>query len=236
MTKEEGTPTTGPIEGMFSVFIDPVTTAKAATAPGFWVWPVILVSIGFLVLGYMTLPTTLRVMEQGPPQGKMTPEQYQSALPMIETVAKVITYAIPVFIIGFTALGAWLTQVMCMMLGAKAKFKELFSFMAACSLISLLGGIAGYIVVRAKGDEIQTQQQMTPAFGLDIFLHDGLGAAPLAILNFFSIFEVWYLIVLTVGVAFLAKTSKGKAFLAITPAWFVPLLFKILGALQQAKQ
>jgi fumarate reductase subunit C len=54
-----------------------------------------------------------------------------------------------------------------------------------------------------------------------------------ALLNFFSIFEVWYLIVLTLGLAALAKVSKGKAFFAITPAWVLLLLFRVVQALLQ---
>jgi hypothetical protein len=32
------------------------------------------------------------------------------------------------------------------------------------------------------------------------------------------------------GYAYLTKSSKGKAFIAITPAWLVPLVFRLIGA------
>jgi hypothetical protein len=188
-----------------------------------------------LILGYLTLPIALRVVEQSPPPPNVTAEQYQQSLPIIETVTKVFTYGTPLLVIGFTALFAWLIGVMCAMMGFKTKFSYLFSFLAACSLIPVLGRIAAYIVLRAKGDEIQTQQQLSPAFGLDIFLHEGLSPIVVAFLNFFSIFEVWYLIVLTVGLAVLVKTTKMKAFLAITPAWLIPLIFVLWGAARQPK-
>jgi len=104
--------------------------------------------------------------------------------------------------------------------------------MASCGLVIALQSIAVVIVVRAKGDEVTSQEQLTPPFGLDLLLPSAHGVL-YALLNFFSIFEVWYLIVLTFGLAYLAKVSKGKAFFAISPAWVLPLLYRVIAAMLQ---
>jgi hypothetical protein len=113
--------------------------------------------------------------------------------------------------------------------GLRAKFRDIFSIMMACSLIGSLQYIATYIVLRSKGDEITSQEQMTPALGLDIFIpaHGVL----LAILNFFSIFQIWSLVIMALALASLTGSTKGKAFAAITPAWVIPLIFRIIGSL-----
>jgi fumarate reductase subunit C len=54
------------------------------------------------------------------------------------------------------------------------------------------------------------------------------------LVNYFSIFTIWYLIVLTFGMAALGKSSKGKAFFAITPAWVLPLLLRVVTAMFQS--
>src|SRR5208282_468144 len=100
------------------------------------------------------------------------------------------------------------------MAGLRAKFRDIFSLMAACSLVPALQVIATYIVVRSKGDEITSQDQLTPPFGLDIFLQN-LHGALFGLVNFFSIIEIWYLIVFTFALAYLGKSSKGKAFFAL---------------------
>jgi hypothetical protein len=41
------------------------------------------------------------------------------------------------------------------------------------------------------------------------------------------------LIVLTFALAYLGKSSKGKAFFAITPAWVLPLLLRVVTAMFQ---
>jgi hypothetical protein len=125
---------------------------------------------------------------------------------------------------------AWLVSVTGSIVGLRAKFRDVFSLMAACSLITALQFVATYIVLRVKDEEIQSQDQMTPPFGADIFLQNVHGVAG-AILNFFSIFEIWYLVVLTFGLAYLAKSSKGKAFAALTPVWLLPLLLRMVSAM-----
>jgi hypothetical protein len=52
----------------------------------------------------------------------------------------------------------------------------------------------------------------------------------LAFVNFFSIFEIWYIVILGLSLAYLTGSSKGKAFAAITPAWLIPLLLAVIRA------
>jgi hypothetical protein len=144
------------------------------------------------------------------------------------TITQVLVYVIPVFVVLFTMLSAWLVGVTGSIVGVRAKFRDIFSIMMACSLIGALQYIATYIVLRTKGDEITSQEQMQPAFGLDIFIpaHGVL----LTLLNFFSIFEIWSMVILALALASLTGSSKGKAFAAITPAWLIPLIFRLIGA------
>ncbi len=216
------------ILGMFNAFVDPAGLARAAKAKLFWLWPLILVSIIFVVVGYLMLPFTLQLGEARMAQQSIPPERLENARNMTRIITQVFVYVIPVFIALFTMLGAWLTGVTGSIVGLKAKFRDIFSIMMACTLIGSLQYIATYIVLRSKGDEITSQDQMSPAFGLDIFVpaHGVL----LAILNFFSIFEIWSLVIMGLALASLAGSSKGKAFIAITPAWVIPLIFKMIGA------
>jgi hypothetical protein len=153
----------------------------------------------------------------------------ETARNMAHTFSQVGIAFTPVFVVGVLALLAWLVTVTGSMVGLRAKFRDVFSLMAACSLIPALQVIATYIVVRAKGDEIQSPEQLMAPFGADIFIQDVHGAM-LGFLNFFSIFEIWYLVILGLSLAYLTGSSKGKAFAAITPAWVIPLLLVIVRA------
>jgi fumarate reductase subunit C len=222
--------------GMLNAFVDPKATAQRVPAPLSWLWPVITLIVIYGVSGYLMLPYTINLidlrMTQQMSQQNTPAEQAERARNIAHMIYQFLPAATPVFVILFLLLFAWLVIAMGSIAGLRAKFRDVFSLMAACSLIPALQTIATYIVVHTKGDEITSQEQLTPPFGLDIFLQDIHGAL-FALVNYFSIFQIWYLIVLTLGLAHLAKTSKGKAFFAITPAWVVPLIIRVVQGMLQ---
>ena len=151
----------------------------------------------------------------------------ERAMSMIAIWQKVGIVLSPLIVAVLTALLAALLLVASMVTGVTVKFRDLFALLALCSLIPLLGQIAGFIVVRAKGDEIQTMEQLRPAFGLDLLLGAGANKALLALLNYFSIFTIWYIVVLGLTFAALTGASKAKSYLTTSPVWFVPMLFTV---------
>jgi hypothetical protein len=225
--------------GMLNVFVDPKATAKRIPAPLSWLWPIITLTIIYLVTGYLMLPYIMNLIDvrisQQISQQNSTVEQAERARNITHAIYQYYPLAIPVIVILFILFFAWLVSAMASMAGLRAKFRDIFSLMAACSLIPALQSIAIYIVLRTKGDEITSQDQLTPPFGLDIFLQNIHGAL-LGFVNFFSIFEIWYLVILTLALAYLGKSSKGKAFFAITPAWVLPLVIKVVQSMLQGSQ
>jgi hypothetical protein len=225
--------------GMLNVFVDPKTTANRVPAPLSWLWPLITLTIIYIVTGYLMLPYIMNLIDvrinQQISQQNTPVEQAERARTVAHAIYQFYPLAIPVIVVVFILFFGWLVSAMASMAGLRTKFRDVFSLMAACSLIPALQSIATYIVLRAKGDEITSQDQLTPPFGLDIFLqniHGGL----LGLVNFFSIFQIWYLVVLTLALAYLGKSSKGKAFFAITPAWLLPLVIRVIQGMFQGGQ
>lgn len=222
--------------GMLNAFVDPAGLAKRVPAPLSWLWPVITLIVIYVVFGYLLLPYTLAVVDLSINQRirdqNIPLEQAQRASNLTHMITQFTVPATPVIVIALLLLFAWLVSAMASMAGLRAKFRDIFSLMSACALIPALQYIATYIVVHAKADEITSQEQLTPPFGLDIFLQNIHGAL-YGLVNFFSIFQIWYLVVLTFALAYLGKSSKGKAFFAITPAWVLPLVLKVVTAMFQ---
>lgn len=220
--------------GMFNAFVDPAGLAKAARAKLFWLWPLITVSVIYIVIGYLMLPYTLqlvdikmseRAAQQGAPAERI--ESMKNVAHMISQITPILT---PIGVVLIIAFMAWLVTLVGSMVDLRAKFRDVFSLMAACSLIRSLQYIATYVVVRTKGDEITSPEQLLPPFGLDIFVSGAHGAL-LALLNFFSIFQIWYILILGLALAAFTNSTKGKAFFAITPAWVIPLIGALIGSL-----
>ena len=215
---------------MLNAFVDPAGTARRAPAKLSWVWPVITLCIIYGVFAYLMLPYSLQLVDIRLSQANIPPERLERAKSTAHAFAQIGPALAPIVVIGILLLLAWLVSVMGSMTGARAKFRDVFSLMSACAIIPALQTIANYIVIRTKGDEIQSPEQLAAPFGLDILLQDVHGPL-LAVLNFFSIFEIWYIVILTFAYAYLTKSSKGKAFIAITPAWVLPLFFRVIGSL-----
>jgi len=218
------------IVGMLNVFVDPVTTAKKVPARLSWLWPVLVLTIVYLAFAILMQPFALQLMDATLAQRNLPPDQLDRARSMMHATTQITTPLTPVFVIGFMALIALLMKVAYAVMDSTQKFRDLFSLLAACSLIPALQYIASYFVIRAKGDPIENPEQLAPPFGLDIFM-PSLHGVGLAFVNFFSLFQIWYLVVLCIGLAALTRSSKTKAFFAMTPAWLIPLLFRLMGAM-----
>jgi hypothetical protein len=217
--------------GMFNIFIDPAATARRIPAKLSWFWPLVTLCVIYIVFGYLLLPYTVGIADSAiadrATQQGLRPEQIERAQTMAHMFSRIAVGFTPVFIIVLIFILAWLVSVMGSMTGARAKYRDIFSLMAACALIPALQYIAAFIVVRVKGDEVHSVEQLTPPFGLDIFVQNLHGVA-FAVVNFFSIFEIWYIVVLAVGFAALAKCSKGKAFVTTAPVWILQLLLRVI--------
>jgi len=219
------------LSGMLNAFVDPQATAKQAVKKGFWIWPLLILCVAVGIYSWLLAPIRLQVMQTNPPPN-LTHEQFEKAYPVIKTFTYAGVIIGPVIVILMALLSAWLVNLTCTVVGVQTKFRHVFSLVTACSLITILQLVASYIVIRMKGEDIQSVQELQPPFGLDIFF-SGLKGPLLAILNFFSIFQIWYILVLGLALAYMARTSKGKAFAAITPGWLVPLLFMVVASFFQ---
>ncbi len=219
------------ISGMFNAFIDPAATARNMRSPWAWIFPFLAICIATTFITLAMIPITLNVMRMNPPNGA-TGEQLNRILSVTGTIMHGTAYGSPIMIGIFLAIFAALILAMCSIFSIKTKFRDVFSVLCACGMITLLQAVAGYLVIRAKGADIQSMQQLKPSFGLDIFFADLKGPG-FALLNFFSIFEIWYIIMLGLVFAYMVRTKKSQAFLATSPAWIVPLLLSVVGAMFQ---
>jgi hypothetical protein len=215
-----------PILSMLNIFIDPQEAVKGFDSKWAWVWPLLIVSIVTGIVGWLTIPLAIQAMQYEPPRG-LTQEQLQAAMPRIQLISRIGVYTIPITTGLMMVLWAGILAGTCAVMDIKASFHSLFTLVAHCSLINAVQAAANYFVLNLKRDDIQSIQQLVPHFGLDLLLGDGANKQLVALLGYFSIFQIWYLVILALGLGFLAGVPKGKAFAAITPVWILGLMMRI---------
>ena len=101
---------------------------------------------------------------------------------------------------------------------------------AHTNLIKGVQLIAHYFVLTSKG-EVNGMQDLIPSFGLEMLLPEGTNKLLIGFVSFFSIFQLWHILILAIGFAALAKCGKGKALLITAPDWVIGLVFAVIGAL-----
>lgn len=206
---------------MFNVFIDPAATAKAVRAPLAWLWPLILCAAAVVFAAMWNAPVAVSVLSNHPPSN-LPREQVDQMVNRMSS-QKFTPITVPLVLTAELAALAAMVMVTFMIFDIRPKYRDVFAMMCTCELIDTLGKVAGAFVVHAKGDDQTFLQTTMPSLGLDIFFPDLKG--PLfAVLNYFSLFKVWYLVILVLAMSYLTGSSKGKAIVAVTPVWFFGLL------------
>jgi hypothetical protein len=138
-------------------------------------------------------------------------------------------------IVGIVSLGTTaLIYLLNLILGDRearsTSFKTLYSVNIHCGMIFLLGEVVNFLLVRSNilGDHLTPLRGRFPA-GLDILL---LGSNDpnlylSIILHSTSVFLIWYLVVLSLGLRVVAGTSKAKAAVIATTLWCTLVLLAL---------
>ena len=219
------------LAGILNVFFDPAATARRVVLRWFWIYPFIVSSAAIIYYQIALRPYSMKVIETSMREKGMTGEQLQNALAMTQKFTSIGAFATPIIVLVIVALSAWLVTVAASIIDVRTRFQPVFSLVMVSGMIPLLQLIGNVIVLRTKSiDDITTAQDLKPPFGLDIFLHD-LPKALQAFIGFFSIFEIWTIVMLALIFAAMTGASKGKAFFATSPAWLLALIFTVIGGL-----
>lgn len=213
----------------FGMMLDPGSATEAAKDKWAWVGPLLLLAIVSSVVAWIVFPLSQEVMLKNPPEG-VSREQLIQAQERMGGFAKIGIFVAPLVVAGITAALAGLMFMTCSVLGMQTNFLQLFNLTSMAGIIKVIAGIAMAAVLKMKAASIETAEELSPAFGLDIFLPDDTNKYLRAFLNYFSVFEIWFIVVLALAVAAMYKVSKGKGFGAVTLVWLLPLLMALAGA------
>jgi Yip1 domain len=217
------------LAGLGSFLIDPAGAAKYVFRKWFWVTPLIVVGLVSLVFYYLTLPIIQHVLEVTPAPPNSTPEQYQRGLEIGMMIQRVVAFVMPLILAVIWAVSALILFAMSSVLSVNTKFLWIFNLLAGCSVISMLGGIASFVILKVKG-EVSTMAELHPALGLDIFMPEGSNKYAVALLGYFSVFQLWWIVMVVLVLSAAFRVSKGKAFAILLPLIIIGALFTVIGA------
>ena len=217
------------VSGLFSFLIDPSSAARQVFKKWFWVTPWILFAIVSLTTAFFVVPVFQHVLEVASPPPGQDPAAYEASKPMILKFTTVISYLAPVTTLVLFCIHAGLMTLMTSVMSIPAKFTNLLNVVAGLSIIQVLTAIATAIIIRSK-TEFGSLAEMRPALGLDLFMPEGSNKVLTAILGYFSIFEIWWIVMAVLVISAAFRVSKGKALAVVSPIILLSLVFRIFGA------
>ncbi|MEA2236211.1 MAG: hypothetical protein QOC81_935 [Thermoanaerobaculia bacterium] len=219
------------------LFSPDATMASIARRPD-WVVPLIVLLImslaaGVVIAQHVDFGAAAReAMEQNK---NMSQEQLDKGVKMAAGIGKVTTYLSPVLSAIGLLIIAGVLLLAFRLFGGEGDFKQAFSVTCYSSMPGVIKGILMIIIILAKGGIIPAQQLAGLVRSNLGFLAD-YKANPMAftVLSSIDIFSIWYLILMIIGFAYLAKVSRVKSAVIIISLWFVVLLFKLIGPAMQS--
>src|SRR5271165_6952598 len=160
---------------------------------------------------------------------KLTADQQATQKTIAVKITSIVTYCYPVIILIFTAIFALLVWVTAnFVFGGSSKFGQVFAVNMYANLVMnikfLLAAVALFAGVAADSFLISNPVGTNVGY----YLNPDTAKPLMALCSHIDIFEIWSVILTTIGVSIVAKVSRGKAAAAVV-GWWVVIVLVLVG-------
>jgi hypothetical protein len=215
-----------------SFLIEPVAAARRLNRKWFWLGPLILFSVVSIIASSIMMPMARHVAENLPAPDGVDPDKFQQQMQIGLKIQQFAIYFAPITVAALYALQALILWATGAGLALRTNFRQMFNLIAGCSVIQMLAALAGVVIVKFKG-EPSNMAGFRPAMGLDLFLPEDTNKFVAAAIGYFSVFEIWWIVMLVLIISAGFRVSKGKAFAVVVPLVILSICFRVLGAFGQ---
>jgi hypothetical protein len=175
------------------------------------------------------LKVTENTMHQTPSREeqfeKLTPEQQTTQMAIAAKITAIVAYCYPVIILIFTAIFVLLIWVTVNFgFGGSAKFGHIFAVNMYASLVMNLKFLLAVVALFAGLAPDSFLLQNPVGTNLGYYLSADAPKWLAALAQHIDLFEVWSVILTSIGVSIVAKVSRGKAATAVVGWWLIFIL------------
>ena len=157
----------------------------------------------------------------------MKPEQRQAQLAKMGVGYRYSSYASPIFILVFSAIGALVLWGSANFgLGAATTFQQMFALWMYASLPRLLTGLLTIVTLLVGANTEGFDLKNPVGTNLAYYMPDASPAVRTA-LSFVDVIGLWSLLLLILGTAIVGKVSRGKAAGVVVGLWLVGLVVSV---------
>lgn len=174
-------------------------------------------------------------IDKNPQAAALPADQKQKQIALSMTITKYIGYAIPVFLVIFTFIGALLYWLGVKVFGGTASYLQSLSvYVYSTFAPTIVSMIANFVVLFLKSaDEIDIATSSRGVIQANpSMLIDGKSMPVLAtLISVFDLFFFWGLVLAAIGLQKVGKISKGSAWAIVIILALVGIAYRVLSAL-----
>lgn len=217
----------GFLASIADIFVDPMKVFRRIDGGLSWWKAYILIAVISIIIGIVGMPiqkqnAMLRIQD-------LSEEQYEQAVTTIEKTAFIQPISAPILIIIVLVIYGGIIHLFINLFSSRSSFKKTLSLVAFCGFIGLLEQIINVVVVRLKGVEnIESVADSKISLSLAALFPEMEGFW-FAFLESLGVFQVWYYILLVLGLSSIFKIDYKKALVPVVIIWLISLLLFYLG-------
>ncbi len=193
--------------------------ADLSDRPGYLV-PLLLVAIGTVLVNLWMSPLALLAI-RGQLESSVPASQVDAALAAMRRWQLVGAGFAPLVLLVQLLLLAGLVYAVVLALDGRMDFRATFCMICCAAVIPFLQLCFGSLVVIIRGpDRLRAASDLHPPLGANLLFPD-LREPFDTLLGTLNPFEIWYLILLVIGIRCINGFSRRKSFAAVLAIWIV---------------
>jgi len=207
---------------LIDIFLDPQKVFRRIDAGLQWWKAFIVIALINAAIAWFSLPLQVhitRLNEKG-----FSQEQLQETIDGMERFGWIGAIIAPMAILVVLMLMSGIVNLIANLVSARSDFKKVLSLACFAGLIGTLEQIITIIIIHARGiEEIESRAEAVVSIGPLALISDP-GQLLTALLQSLSVFQIWYFVVFTLGIAAIFRISWKKALVPSGALWVLGVL------------
>ena len=180
--------------------------------------PVLLFSVATILINWYSMPFAEQVARLSMPEN-VNPEQAEQILRFTHRISVASTLVSPLSILVKWAVLAGLLYLVTVLANGGMRFRQAYSLVAFGSVALVAEWAVSLGVMLLRGvDNVRNPLDLVPALGLTLVFRD-VGAGWFALLNSINLFQLWFVVLLVMGVAAMNGFSRWRSGLVVVSVW-----------------
>ncbi len=219
---------------LYEIFTEPAKVFARIDAGLSW-WKAFIVICAVTIATQVTIMSLFqtKLFELGLRARNMSPEQTERMLAdadKFRTIGMITAPLAPIIVILLASLvTALFAHVVINLMTSRASYKKTLSLLLWCGLITMVEQIIVTAIIAGRGVEsVESLADLRMSIGPAALFPNASGAF-MALLQSLSLFQIWYYVVLVLGIAAIFRMKRAQAVLAAVPVWFIGFLLILIG-------